>query len=166
MSPRMKMFPQTGAKSSLILAITFFFTNLTSSQDYHYGTKTPYKPGNLQNVQTPSGCLPVHINMLLRHGSRFPSDGNKEQMTVLLEKLNKIHSQGFQYKNLTLPWTLSEVYSIADGSELAPLGEKEMYNIGRRFRDRFSTLFRKRLVFRCFKSVGQKMLIFMSAIMV
>lgn len=84
--------------------------------------------------------------MVIRHGSRYPSDGDREDIDELLTKLNEIYtpSSPFRYQNLTLPWNKPPEWSDAEPSELSITGENEQYNIAKRFRSRFMHVFVKK----------------------
>lgn len=127
-----------------LIAFSLAVSMVFSEEVYKYGTKTPYKPaGNLQALQTPSNCKAVQLNMVIRHGSRFPGSSSTKRMEDLLKKLNNAHKTIFKYKNITLPWSLPFVYSLADGKELSPAGEIDLYSLAKRFRSRFPGIFQK-----------------------
>ena len=116
------------------------------SQSNHFGTKTAYHfNASNSSLQTPVNCHPVHLNMIIRHGSRYPSNGDREEIDELLTKLNKIYtvSSSFQYQNLTIPWNRPPEWSDAEPGELSATGENEQYNIAKRFRSRFTQVFVK-----------------------
>lgn len=113
----------------------------------NFGTKTAYRNDNISDasLKYPEKCQPIHLNMVLRHGSRYPSDGDREEIDELLAKLNKIYTVNspFRYQNLTLPWNKPPEWKHADPSELSSVGENEQYNIAKRFRSRFPEVFVK-----------------------
>lgn len=119
--------------------------SVTSSLELYFGTKTPYKPkGDLQSIASPTGCKAVHLNMVIRHGSRYPSGSSKKTMNDLLKKINQVHeSKPYKYNNLTLPWNLPHEYQIAEGSELSAAGSQELYHIAKRFSSKFPLILNK-----------------------
>lgn len=127
--------------------VGFYFQESKQSKFYRFGTKTAYHFDNTSDssLKYPEQCQPVHLNMVVRHGSRYPSDGDREEMEDLLNKLNEIYtaSSPFRYKNLTLPWNKPREWNDAEPSELSSVGENEQYNIAARFRSRFPEVFVK-----------------------
>lgn len=55
-----------------------------------FGTKTAYffNASAASTLKTSTNCRPVHLNMIIRHGSRYPSDGDREDIDKLLTKLH------------------------------------------------------------------------------
>lgn len=125
------------------------------SKLFRFGTKTAYHFDNT-SLTFPEGCQPVHINMVLRHGSRYPSGGDREEIDELLTSLNKIYTvnKPFRYQNLSLPWDRPGVWSDAEPSELTSVGENEQYNIAKRFRSRFPEVFVKNYWNKYYKFVS------------
>ena len=127
--------------------IGFYLQQTKQSNLYRFGTKTAYHFVNTSDssLKYPERCQPVHLNMVVRHGSRYPSDGDREEIEDLLNKLNEIYtaSSPFRYKNLTLPWNQPREWNDAEPSELSSVGENEQYNIAKRFRSRFPEVFVK-----------------------
>ena len=74
------------------------------------------------------------------------SKGDRSDFKDLVEALNGFYSgnSGFQYKNLSLPWSWPEEWNIAKKKELATRGEKEHYEIAKRFVARFPEIFANR----------------------
>ena len=110
----------------------------------YFGTKTPYsyKPPTV-SLEYPSRCYPVHIEFVSRHGSRFPSKGDRRDIEKLLKKLNQVYNKTspFRYKNLTMPWVKWPEWNMADSSELSPRGELEQYQIAKRLRSNYPEVF-------------------------
>ena len=124
--------------------LSFYLQETKQSTVYRFGTKTAYHFNNTSDSY-PEHCQPVHLNMVVRHGSRYPSDGDREEIDDLLNKLNEIYTvrSPFHYKNLTLPWSKPREWNDAEPSELSSVGENEQYNIAKRFRSRFPEVFVK-----------------------
>lgn len=110
-----------------------------------FGTKTAYffNATAASTLKISANCRPVHLNMITRHGSRYPSDGDREDIDKLLTKLNRIYnaSSPFHYKNLTIPWNKPTEWKNAKAGELSQVGEIEQYNIAARYRTRFPQVF-------------------------
>lgn len=100
----------------------------------YFSDKTPYH-FIAKSLEKPEGCEPVHLNMLLRHGSRYPSSLHLKKIKDVVESINRFFPDNstFQYKKLILPWTLPLDYEQAANKELAHSGEREMYKIAKRY---------------------------------
>lgn len=115
----------------------FFFQYAGGSQTFRLGTKTAYHFNNsASSITHPDRCEPIHLNMVIRHGSRLPSDGDMEEIDALLTKLNQIYTKDspFRYQNLTLPWIKPPLWNDGNPGELTAVGEIEQYSIAKRFR--------------------------------
>ena len=111
-----------------------------------FGTKTAYFfNDSAPALKIPNACDAVHINMVIRHGSRYPSDGDMEEIQELLTKLHTIHTSNspFRYANLIIPWKTPSEWQHVTPSELSSVGEIEQYNIAKRYRSRFPGIFDK-----------------------
>jgi len=107
----------------------------------HLNTKTPYFYSSDQfNSSVPETCEPIHINYLSRHGARAPSDGDVSDLLQLEELLS---ANAHQITNPNFFWMQTWVspYSDMDAGLLSSLGEEEVYNISKRFLERFPTIF-------------------------
>ena len=125
----------------------FFFQYAGGSQTFRLGTKTAYHFNNsASSITHPDRCEPIHLNMVIRHGSRLPSDGDMEEIDALLTKLNQIYTKDspFRYQNLTLPWIKPPLWNDGNPGELTAVGEIEQYSIAKRFRARFNRVFDKK----------------------
>lgn len=99
----------------------------------NFATKSRYHFYDQNDIfKTPEKCEPLHLNMVLRHGTRYPSRKDMKGMDDLASNLAK-------YSNLTLPLTKS--FQRCD-KMLAKTGEEEVYNISKRLLERFPALFR------------------------
>ncbi|KAJ7371064.1 PHOsphatase [Desmophyllum pertusum] len=142
----------------LLTTVVLLLLHLQESKQselFRFGTKTAYHFDNT-SLTFPEGCQPVHINMVLRHGSRYPSGGDREEIDELLTSLNKIYTvnKPFRYQNLTIPWDKPRAWSDAEPSELTSVGENEQYNIAKRFRSRFPEVFVKNYWNKYYKFVS------------
>ena len=112
-----------------------YYANMTS----YFATKAPYRHAINTNPTPPPFCEAVHVNVVLRHGARFPSSGDKKRMENVVEALNSVYSAGssFSYRNLSLPKKFPAMYKEAEPRELCRLGENKHYRIAGRFQSRF-----------------------------
>lgn len=87
---------------------------------------------------------PVFINMVIRHGSRYPSKPRVTRMSKIMETLNVFFpvNATFRYKGLSLPWNIPADVRNAAHKELSELGAQEMYMIAKRMRAKFPDLFK------------------------
>ncbi|KAG0346421.1 PHOsphatase [Podila humilis] len=107
----------------------------------HLGTKGPYphedRPiGRLSDV--PEGYDLVQLHLLNRHGTRYPSIKKSKLYVVATEKFKSAASiPGMEWlKN----WNSGTRYPVNRGDLLAAKGDSDLYQIGRRFRIRYSEL--------------------------
>jgi len=105
-----------------------------------FSDKTPYHFTSRDiAIEKPSGCEPVHINMVIRHGSRYPGSHRVKKMKELLEKINSFFPSNstFRYNGLSLPWSIPADILNSASKEMSALGSEEMYSIAKRFLTRF-----------------------------
>ena len=127
------------------------------SEYYRFGTKTAYHFDNASasSWKFPEGCRPVHLNMVLRHGSRYPSKGDIRDSSDLLTKLKDIHSSAvFRYKNVSISFNKPPEWEDAEPKELSSAGENEQYGIAKRFLCRFPDVFDKKYWNKYYKFVS------------
>uniref|UniRef100_A0A0D6R654 Multiple inositol polyphosphate phosphatase 1 n=1 Tax=Araucaria cunninghamii TaxID=56994 RepID=A0A0D6R654_ARACU len=98
----------------------------------------------------PIGCTPIHLNLVARHGTRAPTKKRikeLEKLSVRLETLLKSagHMTGEGHDLQQLPSWLRGWRCPWDGTktggQLTLEGEEELYNFGKRIRERFPELF-------------------------
>jgi len=108
----------------------------------YFGKQTPYSliENENTNIVSPnlSDCKSVQINMIHRHGNRYPSNDDVEDILSMSKKINTAKSITI---NLTLPWSIP--FSGKEDTIMSNAGEYELYNIGVRLRKRFPALFVK-----------------------
>ncbi|XP_038892484.1 multiple inositol polyphosphate phosphatase 1 isoform X2 [Benincasa hispida] len=151
MAARKKIF-----MAILLLIFLFLFSNsrageLSFGVKQHLSTVTRYgaaKGGRNSNyVPAPDGCVPIHLNLVARHGTRAPTKKRIRELNNLenqLETLLKsavgnglsLHKVPSWMKGWKSPWR-----EKVNGGELIPEGEKELYDLGIRTRKLFSDLF-------------------------
>ena len=110
----------------------------TPLKTYLFSDKTPYHFTS-KAIEKPLGCEPVHINMVIRHGSRYPGSHRVQKMKELLEKINRFFpgNSTFRYNGLSLPWNVPPDILNSASKEMSALGSEEMYSIAKRFLARF-----------------------------
>lgn len=106
-------------------------------------SKTRYDHSGRQkrnvSFQTPKNCEPVHISMVLRHGTRYPSQNDVKKIDKMLKAVNEaLNSSTLQIGELRLPW--ENLFSHTNDKLLTSVGEEEMYNIAKELLRRFSSL--------------------------
>jgi len=108
-----------------------------------FATKTAYKlvANSNVHVEKPKGCVPVHLNMVVRHGTRFPGAKYVARFDKLAEKINKATETIDPNVNLKLPWKNPFLAEL--GKNLAIQGAEELFGIGRKLRARFPEVFEK-----------------------
>ena len=111
-------------------------------KEAYFSSKTPYKIiENLDvEVEKPHpSCKAVHINMVHRHANRYPSAKDTRNIKKAEEKINEAVKTLKSNINITLPWICP--FSEKQDKLLSPTGENEIYQIGRRLKLRFPTIF-------------------------
>lgn len=96
----------------------------------HLGTKTPYWSENSTTpTPVPAGCNIVHLDLLCRHGARYPSSGDIKSLntlTSLIKQYNAQISDNYPYiKAWTNPYDQAGILDLA--------GQQELYQMGMRF---------------------------------
>ena len=105
-----------------------------------FSTKTPYSlVQNLDvSIEKPlETCTPVHINMIHRHGHRYPSIKDMKNMKEVGDILNNVNPPSTT--NINLPWNLP--YTFEQDKILTNVGEAELFGIGKRIVARFPEIF-------------------------
>ena len=138
-----------------ILSMLFHVQEARLSKYYRFGTKTAYHSDATANQTIPEGYRPVHLNMVLRHGSRYPSKGDIRKSSNLLTELkNALSTDVFPYKNVTISFSTPPEWQDAEPKELSSTGEREQYEIALRFRSRFADVFNKKYWNKYYKFVS------------
>ncbi|KAE8648033.1 hypothetical protein Csa_005827 [Cucumis sativus] len=141
----------------VLLIFLFLFTNskgeeITFNVKQHLSTVTRYgtsKGGRNSNHASapPDGCIPIHLNLVARHGTRAPTTKRIKELNNLENELKKLlgSNVGNDDHLFSLPSWLKDWKSPwaakINGGELIPEGEKELYDLGIRTRKLFSDLF-------------------------
>jgi len=97
-------------------------------------TKTPYWSSNdFKDPEVPKNCRaePVHVNLLARHGSRYPEDGDINNFYTLQTTLQQ---NGKYITNPQFDWmkTWQTPYTASIAGLLNSNGAEEHYNLSKR----------------------------------
>ncbi|XP_018811216.2 multiple inositol polyphosphate phosphatase 1 [Juglans regia] len=118
----------------------------------HLSTVTRYgfvKPTNnyFSPSNVPDGCIPIHLNLVARHGTRSPTKKRIRELDNLEARL-KVLTRDAEEQMLSLqkvPSWLREWKSPwkgkMKGGELISKGEIELYDLGIRIRENFPDVF-------------------------
>ncbi|KAL0539992.1 hypothetical protein IC582_024214 [Cucumis melo] len=142
----------------LLIFFLFLFSNfraeeLTFDVRQHLSTVTRYdasKGGRNSNHTVPprpDGCVPIHLNLVARHGTRAPTKKRIEELNNLENELKKLLGDDVGIIDLSLhqvpswlkkwksPWS-----EKVNGGELILEGEEELYDLGIRTKKLFPDL--------------------------
>lgn len=114
----------------LILCYAFIGCFVQDSQQlqpsYHFektrlrfASKTPYQKRNI-TFEAPKNCEPLHISMVLRHGTRYPSRKDVGKIDKMLKVVNEAFHSSTQRRigDLWFPW--KNPFSRSHDKLLAP----------------------------------------------
>jgi multiple inositol-polyphosphate phosphatase/2,3-bisphosphoglycerate 3-phosphatase len=134
-----KMFvTESTAVFILALFCVFSLAKTRSNIRRNFATKSRYPLYDDEIVKIPHGCTALHLNMVFRHGTRYPSWKDIKGMSELADYINQFHDKDTSYGNMKLPWFNHFKYG---DKFLAEVGAEELYNISKRIRQRFQSLF-------------------------
>ena len=105
----------------------------------NFATKSRYPVHDDEIVKIPQGCTPIHLNMVFRHGTRYPSRKDIKGMSELADYINQFHEKETSYGDIKFPWF--NCFKYGHDKFLAEVGAEELYNISKRMRKRFPLLF-------------------------
>eukprot|EP00898_Chlorokybus_atmophyticus_P003882 jgi/Chlat1/4495/Chrsp29S04429 len=121
----------------------------TSDVRQHCSTFTRYSAAVAAQNKTalppvPATCSPVHINLVARHGTRYPTLKKLRAIQVLAKEL-QAQTQGLDSVSSKFPEWLKEWHSPWENvtwlaGQLHQHGEEEMHDIGFRWRERYPQL--------------------------
>jgi multiple inositol-polyphosphate phosphatase/2,3-bisphosphoglycerate 3-phosphatase len=120
----------------------FLFVAMTAGEwdlKQHLGSKTPYFPHQNYSEYTPvpPQCQVVHLNLLARHGSRYPTSGDIKQFNKL-QKIIATYGDAIPYQ-----WMRDWVnpFELEHSGFLTVQGEFEHYELAKRMEQYFSQTF-------------------------
>ncbi|XP_020228709.1 multiple inositol polyphosphate phosphatase 1 isoform X1 [Cajanus cajan] len=112
-----------------------------------YGVVKDIADNNFVPSNIPEGCIPIHLNLVARHGTRSPTKKRIKELDTLSARL-EVLVRDAKERNLPLervpswlngwksPWQ-----GRRKGGELIIKGEEELYDLGIRIREKFPNLF-------------------------
>ncbi|KAG0051913.1 PHOsphatase [Gryganskiella cystojenkinii] len=105
----------------------------------HLSTKSPYphedRPvGILDDI--PDGYELAQVQLINRHGTRYPSASKSTAFKALTDKLKKTNVHGLDWLQ---QWSSEKMYPIAKGNLLAAQGDSDLFQIGSRYAIRYET---------------------------
>lgn len=102
-----------------------------------FGSKTRYQRKEIP-FEAPIGCDPLHISMVIRHGTRYPSKKDVKKIEKMLDVINEEIDSNWSVGDLHLPW--KNPFSLDHDKLLASAGEEELYSLAKEFLKRFPSL--------------------------
>ncbi|KAK3821465.1 MAG: histidine phosphatase superfamily [Benniella sp.] len=100
-------------------------------------TKSPYPHEDRPDKpldDVPKGYELVQLQLICRHGTRYPSASDSTSIKKLTDKLKNTTAPGFGWiRN----WSSDVWYPASKGNLLSSRGDADLYNIGRRFATRY-----------------------------
>ncbi|KAE9608061.1 putative phosphoric monoester hydrolase [Lupinus albus] len=147
--------------SFFVTLIIFFFFSLSIAKEeeeafdvrQHLSTVSRYgavkdiadidfKPSNI-----PEGCVPIHLNLVARHGTRSPTKKRIKEMNNFSARL-EVLIRDAKKRSLPMERVPSWIHGWRSpwqgrlkGGELIIKGEEELYQLGIRIREMFPNLF-------------------------
>ena len=118
--------------------LTLFCVQCFAKPRRNFATKSRYPVYNDEIVKIPQGCTPIHLNMVFRHGTRYPSWKDIKGMSELADYINQFHDKDTNYGDMKFPWINQFKYG---DKFLAEVGAEELYNISKRICKRYPLLF-------------------------
>ncbi|KAL2567755.1 hypothetical protein AAZV13_18G022800 [Glycine max] len=112
-----------------------------------YGVVKDIADTNFVPSKIPEGCVPIHLNLVARHGTRSPTKKRIKELDNLSERLevlvrdSKERNLPFQRVPSWLNGWKSPWHGRRKGGELITKGEEELYDLGIRIRENFPNLF-------------------------
>ncbi|OQE22501.1 hypothetical protein PENSTE_c010G03757 [Penicillium steckii] len=115
-----------------------------SNVSHLWGQYSPYfsVEENSTTTATPDQCQITFVQVLSRHGARYPTASKSEKYAALIETI-QANATAFHGKAAFL-----ESYNYTMGSDdLTPFGERQMVNSGIKFYERYAALARDHVPF-------------------
>lgn len=93
------------------------------------------------NILPPPDCMPVHLNLVARHGTRAPTKKRIKELDQFAERMKVLAHSSPQapawMKEWSSPWKGRKL-----GGELLVKGEEEMFELGKRVISKFPMIFK------------------------
>lgn len=106
-----------------------------------FSSKTRYHRERNITFKKPEHCEPLHISMVLRHGTRYPSLNDVEKIDKMLKVVEEAVTSSMgtmQIGELRLPW--KNLFTHTNDKLLTTVGEREMFDIAKELLRRFPNL--------------------------
>eukprot|EP01135_Chromosphaera_perkinsii_P000937 Nk52_evm35s153 gene=Nk52_evmTU35s153 len=97
-----------------------------------YGNHTSPPLGWTQFCEKKDVCRVLHVNMLTRHGTRFPSAGDTKKFARLEKDLHVLFGDYAKEEQFAWLGKWKSPFQTENVMDLAPRGEKELYTLGKR----------------------------------
>lgn len=108
--------------------------------DWCNKVKKPSLNEEFEKLEDNKVCKAIQVNMLVRHGARYPFKADSQQIASLRDRLLRIND-GPKYKDVQ-NWKFEYTQEIAE--DLVPEGEEAQERIGQRTGIKFERLFRNK----------------------
>jgi hypothetical protein len=96
---------------------------------------SPYVPA--ANYHPPvAGCAVNQVNLIQRHGARYPTSGLADHIIKTLRKVQSVE----QYNSPSLEFLKNYTYELGGAADLVPFGALQSLNSGREFFTRYMSL--------------------------
>lgn len=122
---------------------TIFFSsktsyNISKSHFQVYLKETNQSTNGIATLnQPPSQCKAKQLSLLVRHGTRYPSDGDVEKIDNIIAKLQNLDLKAPFVK--VKDW--NNTFTLEQESLLADAGKEEMKSIASKYTSQFPNLF-------------------------
>lgn len=128
------------------LGLIFSLVETNCWKKVFYSTKTSYElsvnNGDAILFKRPGGsCKPIHINMVHRHGNRYPSTKDIKGMHLVAKIINEAVNVSSELP-LKRPWKCP--FTEAHDKLLSTVGESELYGIGKSIVKNFPEIFEQK----------------------
>ncbi|XP_050387463.1 uncharacterized protein LOC126803765 [Argentina anserina] len=120
---------------------------LNTERTRRYGAVNDVAGNSFVASEVPDGCIPIHLNLVARHGTRFPTEKRMKELDNLALRLASLVKEAEEQKQPLekVPEWLKEWESPWKGKrndgQLTVQGEEELYELGVGTRERFQSLF-------------------------
>ncbi|XP_028797362.1 multiple inositol polyphosphate phosphatase 1-like [Neltuma alba] len=139
----------------LLFSTSIYYSNAEGDFDVRKHLSTVSRYGVVKDIadnsfvpsDIPEGCVPIHLNLVARHGTRSPTkkrirelDGLEAHLKLLISDAEKQNVLLDRIPSWLRGWE-SPWKGRLKGGELIIKGEEELYDLGIRTREKFPDLF-------------------------
>lgn len=144
-------------KPTIVCYLAFLVPRVLSTSAYHsfrqpvFSTKTPYQwlldnrevnSGVDFDSSSPKGCIPIHLNFLVRHGAREPGAKDVKKFSALGTKVKQHLKVGVKEDKFLSLMKWKNRFEGND-KELVEIGRDEQFELGSRLGKRFKDVLQK-----------------------